>query len=112
MDVNGQQVDGRTADVMNLEPLRDKFTAFGARAEQVDGHDLAAMRAALATPHDDGPLGDGDLEGYNIVCPRHGAEFDVKTGKAVQLPAAVDIPAYPVRVKDGTIYLGMPKTGR
>ena len=59
--------------------------------------------------HDDGPLGDGDLEGFNIVCPRHGAEFDVKTGKAVQLPAVVDIPAYPVQVRDGTIYLGMPK---
>ena len=32
--------------------------------------------------HDDGPLGDGDLEGFNIVCPRHGAEFDVKRGHA------------------------------
>jgi len=59
--------------------------------------------------HDDGPLGDGDLEGFNIVCPRHGAEFDVKTGKAVQLPAVVDIPAYPVQIREGTIYLGMPK---
>lgn len=59
--------------------------------------------------HDDGPLGDGDLEGFNIVCPRHGAEFDVKTGKAVQLPAVVDIPAYPVQIRDGTIYLGMAK---
>jgi len=59
--------------------------------------------------HDDGPLGDGDLEGFNIVCPRHGAEFDVKTGKAVQMPAVVDIPAYPLQVRDGTIYLGMPK---
>ncbi|MCJ7434774.1 MAG: non-heme iron oxygenase ferredoxin subunit, partial [Anaerolineales bacterium] len=39
--------------------------------------------------HDDGPLGDGDLEGYNIVCPRHGAQFDVRTGQAVQMPAAV-----------------------
>ena len=58
--------------------------------------------------HDDGPLGDGELEGFNIVCPRHGAEFDVKTGKAVQLPAVVDIPAYPVRVVDGTIQVGIP----
>ena len=56
VDVNGQQVDGRTVDVMNLEPLCDKFTALGACAEQVDGHDLAAMRTALETPHDDRPL--------------------------------------------------------
>lgn len=59
--------------------------------------------------HDDGPLGDGDLEGFNIVCPRHGAEFDVRTGKVVQMPAVVDIPAYPIRVVDGMIQVGVPK---
>jgi 3-phenylpropionate/trans-cinnamate dioxygenase ferredoxin subunit len=59
--------------------------------------------------HDDGPVGEGDLEGYNIVCPRHGAEFDVRTGKVLSMPAVVDIPAYPVRVADGMIQLGIPK---
>jgi len=59
--------------------------------------------------HDDGPVGDGDLEGFNVVCPRHGAEFDVRTGKAVAMPAVVDIPAYPVKVQDGMIFLGIPK---
>ncbi len=59
--------------------------------------------------HDDGPLGDGDLEGYNIVCPRHGAEFDVRTGKVMQMPAVMDISAYPVRVKEGNIFVGIPK---
>lgn len=59
--------------------------------------------------HDDGPLGDGDLEGYNIVCPRHGAEFDVRTGKVMQMPAVVDIPAYPVKVEDGMIQVGLPR---
>ena len=60
--------------------------------------------------HDDGPLGDGDIEGFNIVCPRHGAEFDVRTGQVMQMPAVVDIPAYPVQVHDGTIFVGMPKS--
>jgi 3-phenylpropionate/trans-cinnamate dioxygenase ferredoxin component len=59
--------------------------------------------------HDDGPLGDGDVEGFNIVCPRHGGEFDVRTGQAVQMPAVVDIPAYPVKVVDGIIHIGIPK---
>jgi 3-phenylpropionate/trans-cinnamate dioxygenase ferredoxin subunit len=59
--------------------------------------------------HDDGPLGDGDVEGFNIVCPRHGAEFDVRTGKVMQMPAVVDIPAYPVQVRDGAIFVGIPK---
>ena len=59
--------------------------------------------------HDDGPLGDGDIEGYNIVCPRHGGEFDVRTGQAVQMPAVVDIPAYPVKVVEDMILLGIPR---
>ena len=59
--------------------------------------------------HDDGPLGDGVIEDHNIVCPRHGAEFDVRTGKVMSMPAAVDIPAYPVQVRDGTIFIGLPK---
>jgi len=59
--------------------------------------------------HDDGPLGDGDIEDHTIVCPRHGAEFDIRTGKVVSMPAVVDIPAYPVQVRDGTIILGVPK---
>lgn len=59
--------------------------------------------------HDDGPLGDGMIEDFNVVCPRHGAEFDVRTGQAVQMPAVVDIPAYPVRVVDGMIQVGVPK---
>jgi len=59
--------------------------------------------------HDDGPLGDGDLDGLEVVCPRHGARFDVTTGKATALPAVMDIPAYPVRVVAGQIEVGLPK---
>jgi len=59
--------------------------------------------------HDDGPLGDGMLEGFNVVCPRHGGEFDVSNGQAVQMPAVVDIPAYPVKVQDGMILVGLPR---
>lgn len=61
--------------------------------------------------HDDGPLGDGDLEGYEIICPRHGARFDIRTGKALALPAVVAIAAYPVRVVDQQIEVGLPREG-
>ncbi len=59
--------------------------------------------------HDDGPLGDGELDGHEVVCPRHGARFDVRSGKALTLPAMKDIPAYPVRVHAGQIEVGFPK---
>jgi 3-phenylpropionate/trans-cinnamate dioxygenase ferredoxin subunit len=60
--------------------------------------------------HDNGPLGDGEVEEYEVVCPRHGGRFDVRTGKATSLPAVIDIPAYPVRLVDGNIEVGIPKT--
>ena len=62
--------------------------------------------------HDDGPLGDGELEGHAVACPRHGARFDLRTGKALTLPAVEDIPAYPLQVVDGVIQVGLPKTNR
>ncbi len=59
--------------------------------------------------HDNGPVGDGEIEENEIICPRHGARFDIRTGKATSLPAVVDIPSYPVREKDGMIEIGIPK---
>jgi 3-phenylpropionate/trans-cinnamate dioxygenase ferredoxin subunit len=59
--------------------------------------------------HDNGPVGDGEIEENEIICPRHGARFDIRTGKATSLPAVVDIPSYPVRKKDGMIEIGIPK---
>jgi 3-phenylpropionate/trans-cinnamate dioxygenase ferredoxin subunit len=53
--------------------------------------------------HDDGPLADGWLDGNAIECPRHGARFDVTTGKVLCLPAAVPIHSYPVHVDGDTI---------
>ena len=58
--------------------------------------------------HDDGPVGEGTLEGFEIICPRHGARFDIRTGKVLALPAFVDIPAYPVRLVGDQIEIGFP----
>ncbi len=51
--------------------------------------------------HDDGELVSGEgtlLDGCQLECPRHGARFDVKTGKATRMPAAVEIKTYNVKV--------------
>ncbi len=56
IDVNGQQVDGRTEDTMDIEPLARKFEAFGAVPVAVDGHDLEALNTACEAPHDGKPL--------------------------------------------------------
>ncbi|MDP2743478.1 MAG: transketolase [Dehalococcoidia bacterium] len=47
VDHNGLQLDGRTRDIMNIEPLSDKWRAFGWHVFEVDGHDLAELSKAL-----------------------------------------------------------------
>ena len=56
VDVNGQQVEGTTTDVMSIEPLVDRFTAFGAKAVKVNGHDIEAIEAATQQGEKDKPL--------------------------------------------------------
>lgn len=57
--------------------------------------------------HDGGPLGEGTLDGCLIECPRHGAQFDVRTGQVRRLPAVLPIRTYPVKVEEGKIYVGL-----
>ena len=53
--------------------------------------------------HDGGPLGEGKLDGCELICPRHGARFDVRTGAATRMPAIEPAPTYAVRVEDGDV---------
>ncbi len=54
VDVNGQQVDGLTKEVMNIEPISARLEAFGARVKEVDGHDVEALAAAAESHGRDG----------------------------------------------------------
>lgn len=53
--------------------------------------------------HDGGSLGDGELEGYCLACPRHGAQFDVRNGDAVTMPATEPTGSHAVRIEEDKI---------
>lgn len=55
-DVNGQQIEGYTKDVMNITPLKPRFEAFGAKTVEIDGHDIQAIKDAARTEHPGRPL--------------------------------------------------------
>lgn len=55
--------------------------------------------------HDGGPLGYGELRDGELVCPRHGARFDVRTGDALSLPAFEPVATYEVKVENGDLYI-------
>jgi metal-sulfur cluster biosynthetic enzyme/nitrite reductase/ring-hydroxylating ferredoxin subunit len=57
--------------------------------------------------HDGGPLVDGELIGYKIACPRHGAKFDIRTGAALSMPAVRPTRAHAVKVEDGGIWVAL-----
>ena len=48
VDQNGLQIDGNVEDVMNIEPLADKWTAFNWHVIRCDGHDVAAIERAFS----------------------------------------------------------------
>jgi 3-phenylpropionate/trans-cinnamate dioxygenase ferredoxin subunit len=55
--------------------------------------------------HDDGPLCEGvwSAETCTVVCPRHGATFDLVSGRPLTLPAYLPVRVFEVRVNDGTV---------
>ena len=57
--------------------------------------------------HDGAPLDQGQLEGCRIICPRHGANFDVRTGAALTLPAVMPLPKYTVRIEGDDVYVDL-----
>jgi 3-phenylpropionate/trans-cinnamate dioxygenase ferredoxin component len=82
------------------------------RVFEVDETRIAIARVAGAfhaiedvCTHDDGPLGEGFLEGCEIECPRHGARFDVRTGAATRMPAAAPVASFAVRTENGSIFV-------
>ncbi len=55
--------------------------------------------------HDGGPLSDGELIGCEIKCPRHGAKFDITTGRALTMPATEDTICHEVKLDGGSVYV-------
>lgn len=97
--------------VGTVEELKDGGRLF----VEVDGTPIVIINIsnlyyaiADVCSHDDGPVGEGTIEGFEIICPRHGARFDIRTGKVLGLPAFVDISAFPVRLVGDQIEIGLP----
>jgi 3-phenylpropionate/trans-cinnamate dioxygenase ferredoxin subunit len=61
--------------------------------------------------HDDGPLCEGEWEPETcqVICPRHGARFDVRTGAALLLPAYIPVATFPALARDdGMVVVDLP----
>ena len=102
--------DLRVAPLAELPPGSMKLVErepFGIGVYNCDGA-LHAIEDRCS--HDDGPLceGDWDEERCCVVCPRHGSQFELSTGRPISLPATEPVETYPVHVVDGSIVLELP----
>lgn len=76
----------------------------------VDGHAVALINVGGeffaiddTCSHEEASLTGGTLSGEVVVCPKHGARFNVKTGRVLALPAVRSVAVYPVRVEGGEV---------
>ena len=82
----------------------------GMRACMVDGRELVICHTRAGVfaldnicTHAQARLSEGRLRATRLVCPLHGASFDVRDGRVLGSPAEVPLPTHPVRVVQGTI---------
>lgn len=57
--------------------------------------------------HAEASLSEGEIDGHCVICPRHGARFDIRTGQALSLPAWAPVETYEVRVEGEQILLAL-----
>ncbi len=76
----------------------------------VDGHTVALINVSGeffaiddTCSHEEASLSGGTLSGEVVVCPKHGARFNVKTGRVLSLPAVRSVAVYPVRLEGGEV---------
>jgi 3-phenylpropionate/trans-cinnamate dioxygenase ferredoxin component len=55
--------------------------------------------------HDGGELGSGEREGFELICARHGAAFDIRTGAVTRPPAYSPIHPFPIERRDGQVWV-------
>ena len=79
---------------------------------EIDGRAIALFNVGGAIyaiddvcTHDGGPLAEGELSGCEIQCPRHGARFDVRTGKPLCMPAFEPVSTHEVDLKGEDIFI-------
>jgi|SRR5882672_2294622 len=99
-----------------IQVARSTDLAIGsAVAVEVGGRTVAVFRTAeqlfavddMCT-HSGGPLSEGEVCGTTVVCPWHGAAFDIATGRRNDAMASRDLRCYAVRERDGAIEVEAP----
>jgi 3-phenylpropionate/trans-cinnamate dioxygenase ferredoxin component len=97
----------KVATVAELPPGGKLLAEVDGRAIAVFNIDNTYHAIDDVCTHDGGPLAEGEFQGCEIRCPRHGARFDVRTGRALSFPAFEPVASHSVEVRGGDIYVAL-----
>lgn len=109
MERTGQWV--RIARTSELPPGQRKLIRVGDRRLALFNVEGEFYAIDDVCTHDGGPLAEGELEGHQIICPRHGARFDVRSGEVLSFPAVVPVSAYRVLIEGEEIQIDLDSEG-
>ena len=91
---------------------RNELRPGGKKLVEIDGRAIAVFNVdgryyAIddVCTHDGGPLAEGQLIGSEIECPRHGARFDVRTGRPLCMPAIEPVAVHAVELRGDDVYV-------
>src|SRR5271156_3754062 len=97
---------------------REELPLGGKKLVEVDGRAIAVFNVDGAfhaiddvCTHDGGPLAEGELIGCEIECPRHGARFDVRTGRPLCMPAIEPVAVHPIAVRGDELFVAINDSG-
>jgi nitrite reductase/ring-hydroxylating ferredoxin subunit len=98
----GVESDVKPGEVMRAEVNGTPIAVFNVHGEFYAIGDTCT--------HEEFSLSDGEMaDDFVVECPLHGAQFDVRTGDAVCLPATINAGSYPVWVEDGVLKIELPE---
>jgi 3-phenylpropionate/trans-cinnamate dioxygenase ferredoxin subunit len=98
----------------------DELVDGGVRRFDVEDHELAVIRLGTSVyvigdrcSHADVSLSEGEVDEdeCTIECPKHGSEFDLRTGEPLSLPAVRPVPTYVARVEGGDVVVDLDRAG-
>ena len=97
----------KVATVGEIEPGRAKRVEVGEDEIAVFNLDGEYYAIGDTCSHEEASLSEGDVFGECVECPLHGSEFDIRTWKALTLPAVLPVPTYPVKLDGDAILVGI-----
>lgn len=100
----------KVATVEEIAPGKAKRVEIGEESIAIFNVDGEFYAVGDTCSHEEASLSEGDLFDHVVECPLHGAEFDLRTGDALCLPAVVPVPAYEVKVEGEAVLVDIGGT--